>query len=84
MRYRVGAFYGTDPRSFNGTQIENYGISLGVGLPIIMPRQAMSFLHIALEAGQMNAGDQLRENYMQATLGFTLNDNTWFFKRKFN
>lgn len=84
LRYRFGAFYGTDPRSFNGTQLEHYGLSLGVGLPIVMPRQALSFLHISLEAGQINAGDQFRENYIQTTLGFTLNDNTWFFKRKFN
>lgn len=84
LRYRFGAFYGTDPRSFNGTQIEHYGLSLGVGLPILMPRQTLSFLHIALEAGQINAGDQFRENYIQTTFGFTLNDNLWFFKRKFN
>jgi len=82
--YRIGAFTGTDPRSFNGTQLETYGVSLGFGVPIITARQAVSYVHIALEAGQVRAGDILQNNYLQATLGFSLNDNTWFFKRKFN
>lgn len=82
--YRLGAFAGTDPRSFNGTQLETYGVSLGFGVPVITARQAVSYVHFALEAGQIKAGDLLQNNYLQATLGFSLNDNTWFFKRKFN
>lgn len=82
--YRLGAFTGTDPRNFNGEQLETYGVSLGVGVPIITARQAVSYVHVALEAGQIRAGDLLQNNYLQASLGFSLNDNTWFFKRKFN
>lgn len=82
--YRLGVFTGTDPRSFNGTQLETYGVSLGFGVPIITARQAVSYIHFAFEAGQVRAGDLLQNNYLQATLGFSLNDNTWFFKRKFN
>lgn len=83
-RYRIGAYTGKDPRSYNGIQLENSGVTLGVGIPIITPRQAMSFVHVAVEAGQISAGDLLKHNYVQASLGFSLNDNTWFFKRKFN
>jgi hypothetical protein len=83
-RYRIGAFMGTDPRSFNGNQLDTRGVTLGVGVPIITPRQAMSFIHFSIEAGQISAGDLLENNYIQASLGFSLNDNTWFFKRKFN
>jgi hypothetical protein len=84
VRYRFGAFYANDPRSFNGEQLTHYGLTLGFGFPIILPRQQISFLNIALEAGQFGAAEGLRETYARITLGFTLNDNTWFFKRKFN
>ncbi len=86
VRYRAGAFYSLDPRSISGEQLKRYGVTLGFGLPIILPRQQTSFVNIALEAGRFGlSGDTgLRETYAKATFGFTLNDNTWFFKRKFN
>lgn len=84
VRYRFGAFYGNDPRTFNDEQLQRYGITLGFGLPIILPRQQTSFVNLAIEAGRFGVSDALHENYIRMTLGFTLNDNTWFFKRKFN
>lgn len=84
VRYRLGLFYGTDPRSFGGDQLTHYGLTLGLGFPIILPRQQISFLNVALEAGRFGLPDGLNETYAKLTLGFTLNDNTWFFKRKFN
>lgn len=85
IRYRIGAFYGTDPRSdgFN-EQLTNYGITIGLGLPVILPRQQQSFINIAFELGQFGSDQFLKETYAQMTVGFTLNDNRWFFKRKFN
>jgi hypothetical protein len=84
MRYRFGAFYGTDPRNdgFN-EQLTNYGITIGLGFPVILPRQEQSFVNVAFELGQFGS-EQLKETYAQMTVGFTLNDNSWFFKRKFN
>lgn len=86
MRYRVGAFYGLDPRSISGEQLKRYGVTLGFGFPIILPRQQTSFVNLAIEAGKfgLDTDTGLRETYAKATIGFTLNDNTWFFKRKFN
>ncbi len=84
VRYRLGFFYGLDPRSFEGEQLQEYGISAGFGFPIILSRQRTSFVNLALEAGRFGQAGILRENYFRMTLGFTLNDNTWFFKRKFN
>ena len=84
MRYRFGFYYGLDPRSFEGEQLKEYGVSLGFGFPIIMSRQRVSFVNLSLEAGQFGLSDTLRETFVKMTLGFTLNDNTWFFKRKFN
>lgn len=84
MFYRAGFFTGTDPRSVGGEQIGHTGVTLGLGFPIIMPRQQLSFFNIGLEIGQFGIKEVLRENYAKLTLGFTLNDNSWFFKRKFN
>ena len=85
VRYRFGAFYGTDPRSdgFN-KQLTSYGITLGLGLPIILQRQGVSFLDVAFEIGRFGSSDALQETFVQMTFGFTLNDDKWFFKRKFN
>ena len=85
MRYRVGAFYGTDPRSdgFN-KQLTRYGITLGLGFPIIIPRQTASYVDIAFEIGKFGSADALQETYFGTTIGFTLNDDKWFIKRKFN
>ena len=82
IRYRLGAYYETDPRNIN-EQLTNYGITLGLGFPVILPRQQKSFFNLALEAGKFGANTSIEETYIKATFGFTLNDNTWFFKRKF-
>ncbi|MEL7121545.1 MAG: hypothetical protein AAFO07_19010 [Bacteroidota bacterium] len=84
VRYRFGAFYGNDPRSINGQQLENYGITLGIGMPMIKPRETTSYFNISLELGQFGISDILRETYGRLTFGFALNDNSWFFKRKFD
>ncbi len=85
MRYRFGAFYKTDPRSdgFN-EQLTGYGITLGAGFPIILPRQTTSFVDIAFELGRFGSDQALMENYINMTIGFTFNDDKWFIKRKFN
>lgn len=82
IRYRAGLFYQTDPRSFR-SDLKNYGINIGAGLPIILPRQQISFANIALEVGFFGAPEELRETYGRLSVSFTLNDNSWFFKRKF-
>lgn len=84
VRYRAGFFYGSDPRSLNGEQVTHTGLTLGLGFPIILPRQQISFINVAIEGGHFGVQDVLSENYVQFMLGFTLNDNTWFYKRKYN
>jgi len=84
MAYRLGLFYGTDPRQINANTLRGYGITLGLGFPVVVPRGTTSFIHFAVEAGQFGTAEALRETYVRMTLGFTLNDNSWFFKRKFN
>jgi len=84
IRYRVGAFIGTDPRSIDGEQIEERGITFGFGLPVTLPRRQVSFINISAEFGRRGGNTSLQETYGEFTVGFTLNDNSWFRKRKFN
>ncbi|WP_020538491.1 hypothetical protein [Lewinella cohaerens] len=84
IRYRAGFRYGTDPRTLDGQQVEGYSFTLGMGFPVIMPRQQVSFVNTAVELGRAGVDGVLEETFVRLTLGFTLNDNSWFFKRKFN
>ena len=83
VRYRFGIFAGKDPRTVGGSQLSTAGVSVGLGLPVIM-RQDVSFVNIGFEFGRRGASDFLQGTYGRITLGFTMNDNTWFYKRKFN
>lgn len=82
MRYRLGGYYGLDPRSLDNEQLSQWGITAGLGVPVILPRQAASYLNFALEYGSFGT-TALNEKYVKLTVGYTLTDNTWFFKRKF-
>ncbi|MCP9237097.1 hypothetical protein [Lewinella sp. JB7] len=84
VRYRLGARMEDDPRVVNGVQARRNAVTLGVGLPIRLPRQQVSFVDLAVEYGKFGVPDILDETYVQFTLGFSLNDNSWFFKRKLN
>lgn len=89
IRYRAGIRLEQDGRSLAGddgagVQARRNAITIGAGLPIRLPRQQVSFVDIALEFGKFGVPDILDEKYFQFTMGFSLNDNSWFFKRKLN
>ena len=83
VRYRGGVHYGSDPRLIKGEQIKTTGFTFGLGLPLVMPRQQVSFVDITFDIGKTGVS-VLSENYAKVILGFTLNDNSWFYKRRFN
>jgi len=83
IRYRLGAYYRQDPRIVNGENLDDLGFSFGFGFPIVMPRQQTSFVNAAFELGKLGANSPIDETYVRITVGFTLNDNTWFYKRRF-
>jgi hypothetical protein len=68
----------------NGNQVSTWAVTGGLCLPLRVGRgQQISYLNLGLEYGKLDA-KVLSENYFRINLGFTLNDNTWFLKRKFN
>ena len=83
VEYRAGLFYETDPRSLSGEQVKQYGITAGMGMPFVFQR-FFSFVNLGLEYGRRGTKDSLKENYLRFRLGFTLNDNQWFLKRRYN
>ena len=84
VRYRFGFYHQSDPRSLNNIQLKETAITFGMGLPMILPRQQISFINLALQVGTIGDKTILREQFIRINLGFTLNDNTWFYQRKFN
>ncbi|MBI1224962.1 MAG: hypothetical protein GC192_06965 [Bacteroidetes bacterium] len=80
IRYRAGFYHRTDPRL---NDLKQYALTVGVGLPVILPRQQTSFVNLGFEFGKYDTDSAIKENFVKMSLGFTLNDSSWFFKRKF-
>ena len=83
VEYRLGFHYATDPRVLEGEQGFEYGITVGAGLPFLLPRQ-FSFVNFGLEYGRRGMKTALKENYFRINLGLSFNDNQWFIKRRYN
>jgi hypothetical protein len=81
IRYRAGFYHRTDPRL---EDLNQYALTFGLGLPVILPRQQTSFVNLAFEIGRYDTSGAIEETFVKMSLGFTLNDSSWFFKRKFN
>ena len=64
--------------------MRRYGLTLGMGFHIVRPREQSSHVNFAVEVGRYGHPDAINETYVKMAIGFTLNDNTWFYKRKFN
>ncbi len=83
IHYRIGFYNETDPR-VTVDQLKTTAVTVGFGFPIILARQQMSFVNLSFAYGKSGIANELEENFFKTTLGFSLNDNTWFFKRKFD
>ncbi|MDR0412772.1 MAG: outer membrane protein transport protein [Dysgonamonadaceae bacterium] len=80
LHYRAGAHYSDAYVKAKGSGYNEYGVSLGVGIPMIDKR---SFLNLALEYSVLRpkVKELLDEQYLKFTLSYTFNE-LWFFKRK--
>jgi hypothetical protein len=79
--YRFGVEYQQTPYLVNQVQIKDFGINFGGSLPM----NSLSLVNFAIKFGSrgtINSG-LIRENYVNFSLGFSLNDNSWFYKRTF-
>lgn len=84
--YRAGIRFDKTGLSVNGEEINNFSISLGMGIPMggsITDR--FSNLNLGVEFGNRGttAAQLVKENYFGIKIGLSLNDR-WFIKRVIN
>lgn len=81
ISYRIGYHTGTGYVSYHDAEIKQFGISVGLGIPI---RRMLSRLDVAFEFGRRGSLDagQIQENYGRITLGITAFER-WFVRGKF-
>jgi hypothetical protein len=82
VHYRLGAYYTDTYLNVLNNQINDYGITFGVGLPF---RNTKTMFNLGFIAGQIGTTDNnlIKENYGIVNVSFTFND-FWFFKRKYD
>lgn len=80
--YRIGGYYSQTFLQLKNTQLNDYGITFGLGFPIA---RKSSMINVALELGERGttANDLIKEQYVNLRLGFTFNDK-WFLIRKYD
>jgi hypothetical protein len=89
VEYRLGAYFQNMPLVVDGTQITDYGITFGLGLPIkqksVAPGEVkISTLNIGARLGRRGtlSNNLIQEDYLNIFIGITLNDK-WFIDYKY-
>jgi len=79
--YRMGLEWMRTPYFINQTTINDIGINFGTSIPV----NQLSLVNMAMKVGRRGTVDNglIREAYVNFSLGFSLNDNSWFYKRVF-
>lgn len=85
--YRLGIRYAKTALELKSTQLAEYAVSVGLGLPVGRNYllQNFSMVNIGAELGQRGtiSNGLIKENFLKITIGFTINDR-WFVKPKFD
>lgn len=81
INYRVGMFYNKSYLKLNGNQINNYGITFGLGIPISNKKTSLNLSCTVGKKGTLD-NNLIEENFTSFGVNFTLYD-FWFFKRKY-
>jgi hypothetical protein len=79
--YRMGLEWMRTPYLINQTTINDIGINFGTSIPV----NQLSLVNMAMKVGRRGTVENglIREAYVNFSLGFSLNDNSWFYKRVF-
>lgn len=90
ISYRLGVRYEQTFLTLNNEQLESYGISFGLGVPISLKRpHSPSTFNIGVELGQRGTttNNLLKEDLVRISVGFTLMPHFrqgWFVQRKYD
>ncbi len=79
--FRAGLEYEQLPFLLNDNQIDDIGINFGTSIPVY----SLSLLNVAVKVGTRGTVNDglVRENYFEVSLGISINDNSWFYKKVF-
>ncbi|WP_143959397.1 hypothetical protein [Litoribacter populi] len=79
--YRFGVEFEQTPYLVNNTAINDLGINFGASIPM----NQLSLMNVAMKLGTRGTTDNglVQENYFKVSLGFSINDNSWFYKKVF-
>jgi hypothetical protein len=82
VTYRAGLRYDVSGLVVNEKEINNFGITFGLGLPL---GSSFSNLNLGFELGRRGTTDAnlIEESYFKVNVGLSLNDR-WFQQRKIN
>jgi hypothetical protein len=81
VTYRAGLRYDKSGLVVRGSEINNFGITFGLGMP--MGQSGFSNLNLGFEFGRRGTtvANLVEENYLKVSVGLSLNDR-WFLKRR--
>jgi hypothetical protein len=92
-QYRMGFRYSNTYLSLDGQQIDEIGITIGLGMPFssasraetIRRRGSWPILNLSVELGQRGTTDNnlIKERFININLGITINDK-WFIPRRYD
>jgi len=89
IEYRLGGYFERTPLMLNGTAIDDYGITFGIGLPVrqrgLAPGEVkVSNVNLGLRMGRRGTleNNLIREEYLTLFIGVSLNDK-WFIDYKY-
>ncbi|PVX50795.1 hypothetical protein C7377_1111 [Balneicella halophila] len=76
ISYRAGLYYENSNLEINGTQLRDYGVTAGLGIPV-----RSSYMNLALELGTRGTTDNnlVKEKFARISVSFTLFE-AWFQK----
>jgi hypothetical protein len=83
VTYRAGFRYEQNGIEISNEDINEFGISFGVGLPAGRRLSNINFTFEYGQRGTTNSG-LVEENFFNVGISLSLNDNTWFRQTKFN
>ena len=87
LHYRVGFNYTLSQLYLNSTQLTDYGISFGLGIPV-MNNNSNTNLNLGVKLGSLGRNSGLiTENYTGIYFGVTISPgiyDRWFLKRKYD
>jgi len=81
MTYRAGFRYNQSYLDFDGTKINEFGISFGFGFPM---KKSKTGIDLGFEIGSRGTTDNnlIKENFFNVVLGISIQEH-WFHKRKY-